>query len=118
MPARHALLPRTRDLGAEWLLGVTADGLDAAGHRVLLSDGRRIDFDKVLICTGTRTRPWPNREEGALDGVFVVRGLDDAELLRARLAADPRRVLVIGGGFTGSEIASVCRELGLAVTPR
>jgi NADPH-dependent 2,4-dienoyl-CoA reductase/sulfur reductase-like enzyme len=116
MPGGHALLPRTRDLRAEWLLGVAATRLDAAGHRVLLSDGRQLDFDKVLICTGTRARPWPNREEGALDGVFVVRGLDDAERLRARLAAGPRRVLVIGGGFTGSEIASVCRELDLAVT--
>ena len=116
MSAGHALLPRTRDIEAEWLLGVAASGLDAAGHRVLLSDGRQVGFDKVLICTGTRARSWPNREEEALDGVFVVRGLDDAERLRARLAAGPRRVLVIGGGFTGSEIASVCRELGLAVT--
>src|SRR5919107_2023259 len=116
MSAGHALLPRTRDLGAEWLLGVAASGLDAAGHPGLLSDGRQVSFDKVLICTGTRARSWPNREEEALDGVFVVRGLDDAERLRARLAAGPRRVLVIGGGFTGSEIASVCRELGLAVT--
>src|ERR687889_2722082 len=91
MSAGHALLPRTRDIEAEWLLGVAASGLDAAGHRVLLSDGREVGFDKVLICTGTRARPWPNREEGALDGVFVVRGLDDAERLHARLAAGLRR---------------------------
>jgi NADPH-dependent 2,4-dienoyl-CoA reductase/sulfur reductase-like enzyme len=48
--------------------------------------------------------------------VFVVRGRDDAHALRQRLGANPRRVLVIGAGFTGSEIASVCRELGLPVT--
>ncbi|MDQ3842094.1 MAG: FAD-dependent oxidoreductase, partial [Actinomycetota bacterium] len=116
MPAEHATLPRMRDVEAEWLLGVAATGLDTAGHRVLLADGRQVAFDKLLITTGTRARPWPNEQEGALDGVFVLRGLDDAKRLHARLAAGPRRVLVIGGGFTGSEIASVCRELGLAVT--
>jgi NADPH-dependent 2,4-dienoyl-CoA reductase/sulfur reductase-like enzyme len=116
MPAEHATLPRMRDVEAEWLLGVAATGLDTAGHRVLLADGRQVAFDKLLITTGTRARPWPNEHEGALDGVFVLRGLDDAKRLHARLAAGPRRVLVIGGGFTGSEIASVCRELGLAVT--
>jgi 3-phenylpropionate/trans-cinnamate dioxygenase ferredoxin reductase subunit len=116
MPAEHATLPRMRNVGAEWLLGVAATGLDTARHRVLLADGRQVGFDKLLITTGTRARPWPNEQEGALDGVFVLRGLDDAERLHARLAAGPRRVLVIGGGFTGSEIASVCRELGLAVT--
>ncbi len=46
----------------------------------------------------------------------VVHTRDDAAQLRTRLAAGPRRVLVIGAGFTGSEVASVCRELGLSVT--
>ena len=54
--------------------------------------------------------------EAALDGVMVLRTSDDAAQLRQRVAVQPRRVLVIGGGFTGSEIASVCREIGLAVT--
>jgi len=48
--------------------------------------------------------------------VFTLRTRDDAARLRARLAAGPRRVLVIGAGFTGSEVASACRDLGLAVT--
>ncbi len=60
--------------------------------------------------------PGSNQAEAALDGVFVVHTSDDARRLRERLAAGPRRVLVIGAGFTGSEVASVCRELGLPVT--
>ena len=48
--------------------------------------------------------------------VFTIRALDDSRRLRQRLAAGPRHVLVIGGGFTGSEVASICRELGLDVT--
>jgi NADPH-dependent 2,4-dienoyl-CoA reductase/sulfur reductase-like enzyme len=48
--------------------------------------------------------------------VFTLRTSDDAAQLQAALAAGPRRVLIIGAGFIGSEMASVCRELGLAVT--
>lgn len=110
-------LPRKHTLeGVEWRLGVAAVGLDLKAKRVHLADGSALEFDRVLIATGTRARPWPEPSEARLDGVFVLRGRDDAERLRARLAAGPRRVLVIGGGFMGSEIASVCRELGVAVT--
>jgi NADPH-dependent 2,4-dienoyl-CoA reductase/sulfur reductase-like enzyme len=116
LPADHTSLPESRDIDAEWLLGVPADGLDLAARQVRLADGRRIEFDRVLIATGTRARSWPDPEQAALDGVFSVRTRRDAAVLRERLAAGPRRVLVIGGGFTGSEIASICRELDLPVT--
>ncbi|MFJ5532973.1 NAD(P)/FAD-dependent oxidoreductase [Streptomyces sp. NPDC093261] len=115
--AAHATgLPMRRDPEAEWRLGVRATGLDPMGKRVLLADGDTLPFDRLLIATGTRARPWPNPEEGALDGVFTLRTRDDGAGLAERLAAGPRRVLVIGGGFTGSEIASACRERGLEVT--
>jgi NADPH-dependent 2,4-dienoyl-CoA reductase/sulfur reductase-like enzyme len=116
-PAEHTQLPRFATLtGIEWRLGVTATGLDLAAKQVRLADGQRVPYDRLLIATGTRARPWPNPAEAALEGVFTLRGRDDAQRLRQRLADKPRRVLVIGGGFTGSEIASVCRELGLPVT--
>jgi NADPH-dependent 2,4-dienoyl-CoA reductase/sulfur reductase-like enzyme len=116
-PPAHAMLPRklTRT-GVDWRLGVRAVALDAAGKRVHLADGQTIPYDRILIATGTRARPWHRPDEAELDGVFLLRGMDDAERLHARLASRPRRVLVIGGGFTGSEIASCCRELGLPVT--
>ncbi|HXA59119.1 MAG TPA: NAD(P)/FAD-dependent oxidoreductase, partial [Streptosporangiaceae bacterium] len=98
------------------LPGTPATGLDMAAKRVRLADGREVGFDKVLIATGARVRPWPNEAEAALDGVFVLRTLEQANLLRQRLAAGTGRVLVIGAGFTGSEVASVCRDLGLPVT--
>ncbi|MET9607563.1 FAD-dependent oxidoreductase [Streptomyces sp. NPDC006512] len=114
--ADHTALPRRRDIGAEWRLGVPANGLDMAERRVRLADGEEVEYDRLLIATGVRARPWPNAEEGALDGVFVLRTRDDAVGLERALAAGPRRVLVIGAGFTGSEIASACRERGLPVT--
>ncbi|MGP8304230.1 NAD(P)/FAD-dependent oxidoreductase [Streptomyces inhibens] len=116
VPADTTGLPMRRDPDADWRLGVRATGLDLFGKRVMLADGESLPFDRVLIATGTRARPWPNPEEAALDGVFALRTRDEAGGLAERLAAGPGRVLVIGGGFTGSEIASACRERGLDVT--
>ncbi len=114
--ADSVTLPSTRDLDAEWRLGVPAARLDRGRRDVVLADGSRVGFDRLLIATGTRARPWPDRRQASLDGVIALRTRDDGARLRERLAARPGRVLVIGAGFTGSEVASVCRELGLAVT--
>jgi NADPH-dependent 2,4-dienoyl-CoA reductase/sulfur reductase-like enzyme/ferredoxin len=109
-------LPRRRDINAEWKLGVAATGLDLERSVVSLADGEQVAFDRLLIATGVRSRPWPIPEEAALDGVFTIRTRADAAGLRKQLMAKPRRVLVIGSGFTGSEMASVCVELGIPVT--
>ncbi len=116
LPVDHTDLPRFVELDAEWRLGVAAAGLDLDSQEVLLADGQRVAFDRVLIATGTRARPWPNRDEAALAGVIALRTREDARRLREHLAVGPRRVLVIGGGFIGCEIASICREIDLPVT--
>jgi NADPH-dependent 2,4-dienoyl-CoA reductase/sulfur reductase-like enzyme/ferredoxin len=116
IPAGRTALPGLDGLDAEWLTGVPATGLDLERRRVRLGDGRDVGFDRLLIATGTRARPWPHADQAALDGVFTLRTAGDAGRLRERLASGDGRVLVIGGGFTGSEIASVCRELGRPVT--
>jgi 3-phenylpropionate/trans-cinnamate dioxygenase ferredoxin reductase subunit len=114
--AEQTALPRLHKLDAEWRLGVAAVGLDLAAERVRLADGQEVGFDRLLIATGVRARPWPNPAEAALDGVCVVRTRTDSARLQRHLAAKPKRVLIIGAGFIGSEIASVCRDLGLPVT--
>jgi NADPH-dependent 2,4-dienoyl-CoA reductase/sulfur reductase-like enzyme/ferredoxin len=116
VPALRTGLPRQDDVEAEWRLGVPAAGLDLADKQVHLADGEKIGFDRLLIATGVRARPWPNPAEAALAGVCVLRTREDAERLQRLLAERPGRVLVIGSGFTGSEVASVCRELDLPVT--
>jgi NADPH-dependent 2,4-dienoyl-CoA reductase/sulfur reductase-like enzyme len=116
VPADHTKLPRVRQVDAEWRLGVAATGLDRANRQVRLANGDEVSYDRLLIATGTRARQWPNPKEAALAGVFAIRTINDAARLQQALAAAPRRVLVIGAGFIGSEVASVCRELGLDVT--
>ncbi|MFI7151583.1 FAD-dependent oxidoreductase [Nonomuraea sp. NPDC050022] len=116
VPAERTLLPQLREVDVNWLPETRATGLDLSAQKVRLADGGEIGFDKVLIATGARARPWPKETEAALDGVYVLRTLDEARRLRERLAAGVGRVLIIGGGFTGSEVASVCREMGLPVT--
>jgi len=114
--ADHTALPRMGAVDAEWRLGVAATGLDRVNRRVLLATGDTVPYDRLLITTGVRARPWPNPAEGALRGVFTVRTREDAAGLQAALNADPKRVLVVGSGFIGSELASVCRERGVPVT--
>lgn len=100
------------DLGAAWLLGRPATGLDAAGRRVLV-DGEALPFDGLVIATGLRAKAIP--AAWAMPGVHVIRTLDDARALREAAARRPRAV-VAGGGFIGSETAATLRGLGLEVT--
>jgi len=93
-------------------LGVPAAGLDPAAHTVTLADGEVITYDQVIIATGSRARTLAGSD---LDGVFVLRTLDDALALRNALADGPR-VVVLGGGVIGAEVASSARQLGLDVT--
>ncbi|MCX5239514.1 FAD-dependent oxidoreductase [Streptomyces prunicolor] len=103
------------DLRAEWLLGVRAVGLQVDGvERVLLlDDGREVRADGVVVATGAAARNLPGTD--GLAGVHTLRTLDDARALRDELALGGRLV-VIGGGFIGAEVASTAYALGLDVT--
>ncbi|MFK4267625.1 NAD(P)/FAD-dependent oxidoreductase [Streptomyces milbemycinicus] len=114
--AEDTALPRRRGIDAEWRLGVAAESLDRDAKQVRLANDDTVAYDRLLITTGTRARPWFYPEQEALGGVFVLRTRHDAARLYRKLAAGPSRVLVIGAGFTGSEVASACRERGLEVT--
>ncbi|MFT4305381.1 MAG: FAD-dependent oxidoreductase [Microbacterium sp.] len=109
-------LPQAPDLDVDWRLGDGAASLNTDDRVVVLGGGDRVPYTRLLIATGRRSRPWPNAAEAALDGVFLLRTADDATRLRAALDAHPKRVLVIGGGFTGGEVASSCSTLGIPVT--
>lgn len=108
-----ALEAEGEDLHAEWLLGVQAAGFDRNDRAVRLADGRSVRADGFVIATGATARMLPGGE--GLAGVHTLRTLDDARALRADLALGGRLV-VIGGGFIGAEVASTAYGMGLDVT--
>ncbi len=100
------------DLGCEPLFGVSAVALDPETLQVDLSTGDALDVDGVVIATGARTRTLGD----PLGGVFTLRTVDDAQSIAAAFDQGPDRVVVIGAGFIGAEVASTARERGIAVT--
>jgi len=104
---------RRDDLDLTWARGVAATGLDLGARTVALADGRALPFDGVVIATGAAPRRIPGTR--GRPGVHVVRTLDDATALAAALAT-AERVVVVGAGFIGAEVAASCRARGLAVT--
>ncbi|CAL9620890.1 NAD(P)/FAD-dependent oxidoreductase [Streptomyces albus] len=101
------------DLDADWLLGTRAEGLDPPTRTVTLSNGRTLAADGVVLATGAAPRTLPGEP---LDGVHTLRTLDDAVALREHLGRGQVRVVVIGAGFIGAEVASSCATLGHNVT--
>jgi NADPH-dependent 2,4-dienoyl-CoA reductase/sulfur reductase-like enzyme len=94
-------------------LGAKATRLDTAARRLFLANGEPVAFDGLIVATGARPRrpDFPLPEHGAC----FLRTLDDALALRQALQARPRLVIV-GAGFIGMEVATVARHAGLDVT--
>jgi 3-phenylpropionate/trans-cinnamate dioxygenase ferredoxin reductase subunit len=97
----------------ELWLGVRASRLEPASHVLELDDGRRLTYDGLLIATGASPRRLsiPGAD---LDGVVYLRTVDDARELLRRMGA-ARRVVIVGAGFIGAEVAAACRRAGLEV---
>ncbi|HKP57045.1 MAG TPA: FAD-dependent oxidoreductase [Polyangiales bacterium] len=100
-------------LDLQLVLGRRAQQLDARARRVTLDDGSALDYEGLVIATGARARTLPLG--AGLSGIHVLRTLDDSLAIHAALAQRPR-VLVVGAGFIGLEVAAACRKLDLQVT--
>lgn len=98
---------------AEWILGNPAVRLDTRSRRVELEGGGHVDFDGLVIATGGVARRLPGQPE--LDGVHVLRTLDDASKLRDDVV-EGSKVVVIGAGFIGLEVAATAVQRGATVT--
>lgn len=102
------------DNGVELMLGVTATKIDRSARQVHLGHGGVLDYDALILATGSRPRPLPL--EGAdLSGVFELRSLEDVERLAPQTIAG-RSIVIVGAGYIGLEAAAVARQLGLNVT--
>lgn len=100
------------ELAVELRLGCGARSLRAAERTVDL-DGDDVGFDGLVIATGARPRRLPVPTP---PGVHLLRTRDDTEAIGADLAGGVRRVVVIGAGFIGAEVAATCRGAGHHVT--
>lgn len=101
-----------RLLDLDLRLGAPAHDLDMKGRTIGVGD-ERIPYDALLIATGATPRGLPGSE--GLAGVHVLRTLDDARSVRSAFESGAR-VVVIGAGFIGSELASAAQKRGLDVT--
>ena len=101
------------DNEVELMLGLMGVRLDPVSHVLVVSGGRRIPYEKLLIATGARARQLPFLR--GYRNVHTVRTVFDVESLRPQLVPG-NRLAIVGAGFIGQEIASTARRLGLQVT--
>lgn len=110
---RISLRLEVEELDVDLRLGRRAERLDLPERRVVLDGGDELPFDGLVIATGARPKTFPGDHP---DNVFVLRTIDDALALKGAIESEPRpRVVVIGGGFIGSEVAATCKGLGVEV---
>jgi len=93
---------------------VRAEALDPDQRLVRLADGREVGYEKLLLATGGSARRLPI-PGGDLEKVFALRTIGDADAIRA-VAGERASALVVGGSFTGTEVAATLVGLGLSVT--
>ncbi len=103
-----------QDNRVEMLLGNPVVSIDRSARRVHLSAGGTLDYDALILATGSRPRKLP--APGAdLENVHELRTIADVERLRPQMITG-RRIVIVGAGYIGLEAAAVSRQLGLEVT--
>lgn len=100
------------ELGVELALGRSATALDTRSRTVTFGTDD-VGYDSLVIATGSRAETLPEAED--LEGVHVLRTAADARRLRSALETN-RRVVIVGAGLVGSEVASAARRRGLSTT--
>jgi 3-phenylpropionate/trans-cinnamate dioxygenase ferredoxin reductase subunit len=97
--------------------GARVEAIDRSTREVSLRDGRRLAYDKLVLATGGRARPLnlPGLERARPENLFSLRSISDVEAMRERFVPG-NRLVIIGGGYVGLEVAAVAVQLGLRVT--
>jgi 3-phenylpropionate/trans-cinnamate dioxygenase ferredoxin reductase component len=103
-----------RDQRIDLRRGTRAAAIDAIGHRVGLADDAAIGYDKLVLATGARPRRLSLPGADAA-GVHYLRTRADSDAIRACLG-DGQRLIIIGGGWIGLEVAAAARGAGTTVT--
>ena len=93
-----------------WKLGAAAASVDPDAGILTLEGGGEVEFDGLLIATGRRARELPGTPQ--LDGIHTMRTIDDSKAFKAAVEGGAR-VVIIGAGFIGCEVAATLRGLGV-----
>ena len=93
--------------------GVRIESIDRAAQTVATSDGEVLSYTKLLLATGSRPRRL-QLEGGDLAGIHYLRTIADVDAIKEEMAPG-RKVVVVGGGYIGLEVAAVCIGAGLKV---
>lgn len=109
--ASLAFTPKASAADVEWRLGTKIVAARLAERTVELDDGSTLSYDGLVVATGMRPRRL--RCPGPLAGRHTVRTLADAQDLRAELTRPGARVVVVGAGFIGCEVAATAVGLGV-----
>lgn len=114
-PERLALVSPERftEWKVEWHPGTRVSAIDRPARRAITADGRSFHYDALFLATGGRARTLPGVP--AHPRIATLRTLEDAQALREGLQA-AHRVMVLGGGWIGLEVAATARTLGREVT--
>ncbi|MFF4834935.1 NAD(P)/FAD-dependent oxidoreductase [Streptomyces sp. NPDC001315] len=107
-----AFTPKASAADVEWRLGASVTSARLADRVVVLDSGEELAFDGLVVATGMRSRRL--RCEGPLAGRHTVRTLADAQALRDELTRPGARVVVVGAGFIGCEVAATAVGLGVS----
>lgn len=99
----------------EVLSNTRVASINANQKSLSLESGKTLNWDKLLLTTGSRARALPSSIGGDLDSVYLLRGLEDADKFSKELIKN-RNVVIVGGGYIGLEAAAVCASQGLNVT--
>ncbi|MCX5262507.1 NAD(P)/FAD-dependent oxidoreductase [Streptomyces sp. NBC_00199] len=110
--ASLAFTPKAAAADVEWRLGTKVVAARLDERTVTLGDGRALSYDGLVVATGMRPRRL--RCPGPLAGRHTVRTLDDAKGLRDELTGPGVRLVVVGAGFIGCEVAATAVRLGVA----
>lgn len=94
--------------------GARVEDIDPNGQTVTCVDGERLRYDKLLLATGTRARKL-DAPGGDLPGVYYLRTIADVDAIK-RDFLPGRRIVIVGGGYIGLEVAAVAIEKGLRTT--
>ena len=94
--------------------GRLATALDPVAQTLTLDGGETLPYDGLILATGATPRQIPGTPD--LEGIYVLRTLEDSLSVRAELDKMPSRVVVVGAGFIGAEVAATARKRGLEVT--